>query len=162
MEDVEFAQRLPDRMKRWALEPIPDEFNRCWGAFVDGKLVAIGWRAYNCFRLGDDLMVAFKDTYRYALNAYTLPEYRGKHVFVGSASDAFCRSKGCTHAIQFSETHNFPSLRRQRRQRSVHAGYAGYIRFGRWILPFRTPLTRKHEFRFYRRRPASRKKFLGR
>jgi len=155
-ELIEFAQHLPDRIKSWALEPTPDEFNRCWGAFVDGKLVAMTWRAYNCTLLGDDLMVAFKDTYRYGLNAYTLPEYRGKHILVLSACDPFCRSKGCTHAIQFIETHNFPSRRGQRRQGQIHAGYAGYIRIGRWILPFRTPLTRKHEFKFYRRHSAAR------
>lgn len=149
-ELIEFAQHLPDHLKHWALEQDPDEFNKCWGAFLDGKLVAMTWRAYQHVPAGDGLMAGFQTPYRYGLKAYTLPEYRGKHLLVSNSCDPHCRAKGYTHAISFIETHNFPSRRRQRRRGSSHAGYAGYFKIGNSVVPFRTPLARKHTFRFYK------------
>ena len=66
---IEFAHHLPDPFKTWALEPEPDEFNQCWGAFLDGKMVSMGWRAYKHAPMSDGLMAGFGPPYRYSLNA---------------------------------------------------------------------------------------------
>lgn len=150
-ELIELASHLPDDYaKAWVLETDPDEFNQCWAAFVDGKIVSFVWRAYRQAPAGDEMMIGFERPYRYGLKAYTIPEYRGKHLLVGRACDPFCRAKGFTHNIGFIETHNFASWRRSSRGGNEHAGYAGYFKLGKLRIPFRTPLAKKHSFRFYK------------
>ena len=149
-ELAELLEELPDKDRGWLREVEPDQHNRCWASFVEGKIVSFGWSAYRNAPAGDGMMVGFNRPYMYGRNVYTLQHYRGKRIFDVSGAVASHIEKGYTHAIGFIETHNFASWRRARRMGDKHGGYAGYLKLGKLRIPFRTPLAKKHTFRFYR------------
>lgn len=92
-ELIELAGRLPDELKDWALESEPDEFNQCWAAFLDGKIVSFIWRVYEHVPAGDGMMVGFERPYRYGMKAFTFPQYRGRHIFAATACDPHLSSE---------------------------------------------------------------------
>ena len=95
-------------------------------------------------------MVGFNKPYMYGRNVYMVEHYRGKHIFDVSGAVESHVAKGYTHAIGFIETHNFASWRGARRMGDKHGGYAGYLKLGKLRILFRSPLAKKHTFRFYR------------
>jgi hypothetical protein len=104
------------------------------GVFEGGRLIAYLWRAFVPTAVSRDLWIRFGPPHRYGYKGFTLPEHRGQHLqdALAYATDRLCVERGRTHAADFVETHNFPSLASDRRRGNVRSGYAASFRlFGR-------------------------------
>jgi hypothetical protein len=127
-----------------------DRGDLCAAAFHHDRMVAYSWRSFTTAPHIEGLSVTFDRPYRYGYRAFTLPEYRGKHLQdeLAFVSDAPSIARGYTHGIDFIETHNYASIAQDVRRGHRIVGWAGYFTlFGR-IYPFRTPGARRHTFRF--------------
>ena len=113
-------------------------------------MVAYVWRSYSGAPHQDGLWVAFDKPYRYGYKAYTLPDYRGRHLLDNTLTDPICLSRGYTHGVSFVETHNYSSHINNQRIGNQPVGFAGYIKLAGHSYPFRTPAVKKIGFRFYR------------
>ncbi|NKB98984.1 MAG: hypothetical protein GKR90_10910 [Pseudomonadales bacterium] len=144
------AEQMPNQLTVEFIDSALARGDICWGAFLDGKMVSFGWRAYQSTPHTEDIWVRVQPPFRYGYKSYTRPEYRGMRVRDSTRSDSHCASLGRTRGIGFIATHNFASLNRSKRQTTrIFHGYAGYlIVFGKPRF-FRSLGVRKIGFEFY-------------
>lgn len=124
--------------------------DKCLAAFMDGKMVSFVWRAYGSAPHTNGIWVRFGSAYRYGYKAYTLPEFRGRHILDPKYSDQYDLEHGIHQSVGFIATHNFSSLERERRIADfAMTGVAGYLSvFGKTLF-FRSPSVKKIGFEFY-------------
>ncbi len=153
-EDLERACRQPElKLSRDWVRAAQDRGDMCVASFAGERMVAYMWRSFSAAPHLHGLWVHFEKPYRYGYNAFTLPEFRGRHLSeaMGPILDPHSLAHGFTHAISFIESHNYSSLASDMRRGSVCVGWVGYARlFGR-VWPFRSPGARHHRFGFFPR-----------
>ena len=123
----------------------------CIGAFHDGRMVSYVWRSFTCAPHTDGLWVRFRKPFRYGYKAFTLPEFRGRHLQdpLARLLDAYCIERGFAFSIGFVETHNYPSIASDERRGSRLLGWVGYLKlFGRTVT-FRSPGAARCGFGFF-------------
>jgi len=123
----------------------------CAAVLQDGKIVSFNWSAFTPTRVRDDVHVAFDDRCRYGYFAFTLPEYRGRHLLrmVSWRRDRHSLEQGRTFSIAYVSIDNQSSMRMTAALGSRRVGFAGYLKRGSVFLPFRTDRVREHGFRFF-------------
>jgi hypothetical protein len=128
------------------------------GVFENDRLAAYAFATGHAVPAGDGMWVKCDYPYRYSFKSFTRPEYRGRRLstFASLASDAMFMNLGYTHAISYTETHNFASIRTEASKGNVLIGIAGYVRFGSSRLSFRSPGCRRVGFAFYPSMPEER------
>ena len=127
----------------------------CDAVLHHGKVVAYDWLAFSATHDSEGVYVDFGKTDRYGYKAFTLPEYRGKHLRRVPRSNDYCIARGVTHVISFVDVTNRSSIRSTIGRGSVRIGFAGYLKRGRVFVPFRTPAVRRRGFRFFVPRDAA-------
>jgi len=123
----------------------------CSAAFDGNRMIGYAWSAFRTAPHIDDIWIEFQPPYRYGYKSFVLPEYRGRRVSNGMAtqSDADSIERGFTHAISFVETHNYKSIRATCRHPGRRfEGIAGYFRLFGKVIPFRSPAVKRLGFRF--------------
>lgn len=123
----------------------------CCGAFDGERLIAYGFRTV----LGsaphlDGLLARFDQKFCYGYNAFTHPDFRGRHLAFTMTNflDLHSAALGCTHQVSFVEAANFPAIQATRRRGARRIGWACYARaFGRHV-PFQVPSRNRAAFRF--------------
>ena len=122
----------------------------CTGMFHNGRLVAYMWRSTSLAPHTNSIYVETRKPFRYGYKAFTLKEYRGRHIpeYLAPVSSQYYIERGYPYSIGFVETHNFPSRRSELRRGSYATGYAGYISFFKRRITFRTKGVCKTGFRF--------------
>ncbi|MCZ6817984.1 MAG: hypothetical protein O7G31_00650 [Calditrichaeota bacterium] len=126
----------------------------CFGATLNGKLVAYDWRAFSAAILEKkhNIWVDFNPGNVYDRYSFTVPAYRGKHIIrpLWVYADDQCYKKGETNNLSFVDTDNFPPLRACKMAGYPVVGYAGYIHLFGKLFAFRTPGAEKYGFRFFK------------
>ncbi|MFO1217395.1 MAG: hypothetical protein U1E89_03315 [Burkholderiaceae bacterium] len=124
----------------------------CAAVLQNGQIVAFNWSAFTPTRVRGDVHVAFDDRYRYGYFAFTLPEYRGRHLprMVAWQRDRYCLKLGRTRSIAYISIDNLSSIRQATALGSRRVGFAGYLKKGSVFRSFRTDGVREHGFRFFR------------
>lgn len=93
-----------------------DRGDRCFGIFVDGRLAASGWFAFDsiepehCFGFG----IAMPASVSYMYKGFTHPDFRGQRlhgVVMAMALDAMAQSDGITALVSTVDWTNEASLR---------------------------------------------------
>ncbi len=133
------CETIPDQLDRKFVDEALARGDICTACFVNGEMIKFGWRSYTFAPHVPGVWVKVTKPYRYGYKAYTIPEYRGRHIgIVPGSFDYLDSERGYTHGVAFIETHNFASLAGSRRRKNRQVGYMGYFRlFGR-TFPFRT------------------------
>lgn len=129
----------------------------CAAVLRDGQIVAFNWSAFSPTRVRDAVHVDFDERYRYGYFAFTLPEYRGRHLLrlVTWQRDRYSLEHGRTRSIAYISIDNESSMRMTAALGSQRVGFAGYLKKGSVFLPFRTNGVREHGFRFFLDDPSS-------
>ncbi len=169
------SPKTPDAAQRYSVrQPTRDELNRaladselsldrafidaalergdiCSSAFDGDRLIAYGWRTLATAPHLDGLWVRCSKPYCYGYNAFTHPDYRGKHLSTGMTRmlDVYAAEQGFTHHIAFMSPDNYASVASMRHRDGRRIGWAGYFKLFGKVYPFHSPGTRKHTFRFY-------------
>lgn len=122
----------------------------CTAMFHDNRLVAYMWRSTSRVPHVKGIDVETRKPYRYGYKAYTLPEYRGRHIpeYLAPVASQFYIERGYPISIGFVETRNRASRRSEVRRGSILIGFAGYVRLPGMIWTFRTRRVRAAGFRF--------------
>ena len=125
----------------------------CAAILVDGQIVSFAWSAFTPTRHRDGVYVTFDSRHRYGYFAFTLPEYRGRHLprLPVPLRDRYCVARGCTQSISFISVDNRSSIRMATAIGNHRVGFAGYLKLGPIFVPFRTRAVREEGFRFFRR-----------
>ena len=114
-----------------------------------GDVAGYGWVSLGRTEHETGIDVVFGPNRRYAFKAFTLPEFRGKHLRGHfGALDAHSEKHGIAYGVYFVETHNFASLRSSARNNGRWVGYAGYFRLFGKLFTFRTPGAAETGFAF--------------
>jgi len=123
----------------------------CAAVLENGQIVSFNWSAFTPTRVRDEIHVSFDDRYRYGYFAFTLPEYRGRHLLrlVSWQRDRYSLEQGRTSSIAYVSIDNQSSMRMTVALGSRRVGFAGYLKRGSVFLPFRTDGVREHGFRFF-------------
>lgn len=137
---IEYRFLSPDEVRRLAEDPDNDlgksfyrrltgEFDSCFAAISDGKLLNYWWYAANSIE-GEHSCgapVSFPASYAYYYKAYTHPNYRGRGInqttILGALGEL--AKRGVQHVFGLVEINNWSSLRSYDR--------AGFHRVGRLI-----------------------------
>ena len=124
----------------------------CEAILHEGQIVSYGWSSFNPTLDEDDVYIEFAASHRFGHNRFTLPEFRGHHLFrpYTEVREADWRARGCTHTIANIFVDNRPSIQSALAQGSRRIGLAGFLKFAGWFVPFRTPNVRRQGFRFFR------------
>lgn len=99
----------------------------------------------------DEMCVQCESPYRYSFKSYTRPSHRGLRLstYTSLYSDALFMRFGCTHAISYTHTHNFASIRTESSKGNCYIGIAGYFSIGGMKLTFRSPGCSRAGFKFF-------------
>jgi hypothetical protein len=118
--------------------------------FDGQRIVSYAFAIVGSAPAGDGVWVSCSPPYRYSFKSFTRPEYRGRRLsaYTSLGSDAVFLRRGCTHAISYTATHNFASIRTEASKGNVPIGFAGYIVFGERRFTFRSPGCRRAGFAF--------------
>lgn len=124
----------------------------CAAILVDDQIVSFGWSAFTPTHVHDGICVAFGSRQRYGYFAFTLPEYRGRHLQRLSVPhrDRYCIAQGCTQSIAYIAVDNRSSIQMATAIGNRLIGFAGYLKRGPLFIPFRTRGAREHGFHFFR------------
>ena len=139
---------LPEHFVREALEK--DDI--CDAVLCDGSIVSYSWTAFTQTHDDDGVFVGFGKEYGYGYKAFTLPDYRGRHLlrFARPRRDRyFIESGRCTHLIAFIGLSNRSSVRFTHAMGYRRAGTAGYFKRGSWFWAFRSPGAKRCGFCFF-------------
>jgi len=152
------AEALIARVKRPELD-LPETFVRhaldkgdvCDAILHDDEVVSYGWSAFTPTHDAEGVYVGFGEKDRYGYKAFTLPEYRGRHLprVFKPLRDRHCIARGCTHTVAFVAVDNRSSIRATLAQSYRRIGFAGYLKRGPFFWSFRTPGVRRRGFRFF-------------
>lgn len=123
----------------------------CATVFSDGRVVSYNWMAFTPTHDQHGVHVDFRPTYRYAYKAFTVPEFRGRHLIrlLKAAVDDYCLRRGRVSSITFVAIDNYASIRYTLGVGNHRIGFAGYLKLGAIFLPFRTTGVRSEGFRFF-------------
>ena len=156
--DARDLEALLELTKRPELE-MPEAFVRralakgdvCEAVVHKGEIVSYCWMAFTPTHDSDGVYVDFGERHRYGYKGFTLPQFRGRHLrrYYNPFTDAYCISRGATHAIAFVDVSNQASMRSTIGMGNRRIGFAGYLKRGRLFIPFRTPAVRRRGFRFF-------------
>jgi hypothetical protein len=124
----------------------------CAAILVDGQIVSFSWVAFTPTHVHDGVHVSFDTRDRYGYFAFTLPEYRGRHLLrlASPQRDRYCFDRGCTQGISYISVDNESSIQMATALGNRRIGFAGYLKLGPIFIPFRTPGVRERGFRFFR------------
>ncbi len=130
----------------------------CAAVLVDRQIVSFIWSAFTPTHDHDGVFVDFDNRQRYGYFAFTLPEYRGRHLprLLYPPRDRYCLARGRSQGIAFVAAGNQSSIRMTSTGGSSRIGYAGYLKCGPLFIPFRSRAVREQGFRFFmpKGRPA--------
>jgi hypothetical protein len=123
----------------------------CNAALLEGQLIAYSWMAFTPTHDADGVYARFGPGYRYLYNAFTLPEFRGRHALrhFRAYGDGHARQRGCTSSIAFIAIDNDASMRSALGSGNRRIGFAGYLKIGSLFIPFRTVPVRAIGFEFF-------------
>ena len=123
----------------------------CAAILENGQIVYFSWTAFTPTHVRDGVYVSFADRYRYGYFAFTLAEYRGRHLprMASWQSDRYCVEHGRTHSISYISIDNQSSMRMAGAIGNRRIGFGGYWKRGPLFIPFRTYGVREHGFRFF-------------
>lgn len=124
----------------------------CGAVILGGRLISYSWMAFTPTRDTPGVYVEFGPQYRYGYKAFTLPQFRGRHVMrvFKAYGDDYCVRRGRELAIAFIATDNFSSIRASLGAGSQRIGFAGYWKLGPLFISFRTAQVRAAGFRFFK------------
>jgi hypothetical protein len=126
----------------------------CSAIIYDDEIVAFDWSAFSATpaRVVESVYVDFNQQCRYGYFAYTLPEFRGRHLFriFLAAKDRYFIERGLTYSIAFIATDNLSSIHYAQANGNRRVGFAGFLQRGLLFIPFRTPGASHYDFRFFR------------
>jgi hypothetical protein len=128
-----------------------DKGDVCEAILFNGEIVSFSWSAFSPTHVQDGVHVVFDDRHRYAYFAFTLPEYRGRHLprLFKPFRDRHCVSRGCTHSISYISVDNHSSVCSARAAGNRRIGFAGYLKRGALFFAFHTSKVRESGFRFF-------------
>ena len=117
--------------------------HRCFGAWRDGRLVAVRWVATGSPHveyLGLELRLAEGDVYHY--DTFTDPGERRRGISLASQARLFdaLRREGHRRAVRAVLPENRAAVADAARAAFRPRGRIGYVRLGRWHRAFRTDL----------------------
>jgi hypothetical protein len=123
----------------------------CDAILYEGEIVSFVWAAFSPTHDSQGVYVDFDKKDRYGYFAFTLPEFRGRHLqrLFRLYGDGYAIARGCTHAIAFIAVDNRSSISSAEAAGNRRIGFAGYLKRGRLFVPFRTPSVRRRGFRFF-------------
>ena len=129
-----------------------------FGALDRGRLVSYAWRTFSAAPDFHGLWVRVDRPYHYAYKAFTLPEYRGRHLHIAVSllCDETFRSLGYLGEVGFSELSNYSSIAAADALGRRRIGYAGYLKWFGHCIPFRTRSLAKIGFEFFKPEPRVR------
>jgi hypothetical protein len=121
------------------------------GVFRENRLVSYAFATSHGVPAADGMWVRCEHPYRYSFKSFTHPEYRGRRLstYASLASDSMFLNRGYTHAISYTDTHNFASINTESSKGNVLIGFAGYVKIGSICFAFRSPGCRRVGFGFY-------------
>lgn len=151
------ANELLMQAKRTELE-LSEEFVRqaiekgdiCSATLIDGDIVSYGWSSFSATHDTDGVYAVFPPGYRYGYKAYTLPEYRGRHLRDGTIPlrDKYCAERGCLHSLSYVAVDNYASMRGARRNEVTRVGFAAFYKKGSRFVSYHSSGVRRLGFRF--------------
>lgn len=110
----------------------------CIGAFLEGRLVAYQWLAFDPAPHVAGLWVEFGEGDCYVYKKLVLPGYRGRRI--GEALNAYANriaaQLGARRMVALIDLSNRASWQSSRRSGSRTFGYAGYVRWLERAIPF--------------------------
>jgi len=121
----------------------------CVGTIVDGELVSYAWRSFTGAPDSDKMWISVGPNSSYNYKAFTLPEFRGKHL---AERRKYCgneqlRQRGIYSKQSAIASTNYSSLAGTKRGDSRHIGYVAHFQlFGRIFL-FHSPGVKREGFR---------------
>lgn len=123
----------------------------CSAVFLNGGLISYNWFAFTPTHDAHGVFADFSPKHRYGYKAFTLPEFRGRHVIrlFKEYSDGYCVQRGRVFTIAFIEIGNDSSIRYALATGYRRIGFAGYLKLGFLFIPFRTAGVRAEGFRFF-------------
>jgi hypothetical protein len=128
-----------------------DKGDACHAIVCDDEIVSYDWSAFTPTHESEGVYVDFGEKDRYGYKAFTLPEFRGRHLprAFKPLGDGYCIARGCTDTIGFVEVDNRPSIGATLAQGYGRIGFAGYLKRGPFFVAFRTQGVRRRRFRFF-------------
>lgn len=123
----------------------------CEAILCNGEIVAFSWSAYSPTHDHDGVYVEFPSNARYSYFAYTLPAFRGRHLFrlYKPARDRYSAERGCTTSVSYISVDNRPSITMSLAAGNQRIGSAAYIRKGPVFLMWRSRAVRDAGIRFF-------------
>ena len=123
----------------------------CSAVFFNGELISYKWIAFTPTHDAHGVYVDFSAKHRYGYKAFTLPEFRGRHVIrlFTAAVDRYCVRRGRVSKISFIAIENDSSMRFSLGTGNKRIGFAGYLKLGSLFIPFRTSRVRAEGFKFF-------------
>lgn len=128
-----------------------DKGDACHAILCNDELVSYTWSAFTPTHDTNGVYAGFGEKDRYVYKAFTLPEFRGRHLYrvFKPLGDGYCIARGCTHAIGFVKVDNRPSIHALLALGYHRIGFAVYLKRGPLFVAFRTPGVRRRGFRFF-------------
>ncbi len=141
------ALNLPESFARAALE----RGDVCIGYFDRGRLVSYFWSGFESVPMEAGLWVRVPRKHAYAYKALTLDAYRGRHLqrHLLEANDRELVQRGLTHNLEYVAPQNFAQRAASARYGNTVIGMAGYAKWGKRVIPFRSPRVKARGFEFY-------------
>ena len=123
----------------------------CEAALRNGEIVSFAWSAFTPTHCHDGVFIRFDERARYSYFAYTLPAYRGRHLFLqfNPARDRYVAARGCTTSVAYISIDNKPSIARSLAAGNQRIGLAGYFRKGPFFLPIHSRAVKDAGVRFF-------------
>jgi len=109
--------------------------------YHEGEIVAYAWATTGEAPISQRLSAGGNANDRYSYKSYTVPSHRGKRLSTIASlySDLEFRARGCTHAVSYTDAHNFESIRTEASKGNILVGWAGYLEAFGHTFTFRTP-----------------------
>ena len=118
--------------------------------FEQNRIVSYAFATVGSAPHRDGVWVQCESPFRYSFKSHTRPSHRGMRLstYTSLCSDVLFMRLGYTHAISFTHTHNFASIRTEASKGNRYIGIAGYLSVRRLNFTFRSPRCRRAGFRF--------------
>ena len=122
----------------------------CSAALIEGNIVSYVWSAFTATHDTDNVYVVFPSGFRYGYKAYTLPEYRGRHLREATIplQDKYCVERGCMHSLAFIAVDNYASTRYTTRIGFTRVGFVAFYKTGSRCIAYHSPGVKKLGLRF--------------
>ena len=111
------------------------------GAHEDGRPVGCVWFAFGRAPHTDGTWVGVRGDTRYSYRAFIRASHRGRRIAqeLYTRASEICPRRGRTRGLVLIYADNAVSLRASISAGRVPVGYVGYLKWGKLVLPFRSP-----------------------